>query len=88
MIEDDVMNMVLPPAFGTDAKARDFDWVPHPIRGAMWSNYQFVDMEDRDENFTHMAWVAPLDVFREDPGDQVCHQQWGSVWCLLPSSHT
>ena len=25
MIEGDVMNIVLPPAFGTDAKARDFD---------------------------------------------------------------
>ena len=37
----------------------------------MWSNYQFVDMDDGDENFTHMVLVAPLDIFRVDPGYQV-----------------
>ena len=65
------MNVVLPPAFGTNAKARDFDWIPHPVRGAMWSNYQFVDTSNGDENFTHMVPVAPLDIFRVDLGDQV-----------------
>ena len=71
MIEEDVMNIVLPPAFGSDGKARDFDWVPYPICGVMWSNYQFVDVSDGDENFTHVVLVAPLDIFRVDPGDQV-----------------
>ena len=33
MIEGDVMNMVLPPAFGIDAKARDFDWFHIPYVG-------------------------------------------------------
>ena len=72
MIEGEVMTVMLPPAFGTDAKAQDFDWIPHPIRGTMWSNYQLVDPGNGDENFTHMVPVAPSDVFRVDPGDQVC----------------
>ena len=38
----------------------------------MWSNYQLVDLWNGDENFTHTVPVAPLDVFRVDPGDQVC----------------
>ena len=56
------------------------DWVPHPIHGAMWSNYQFIDLENGDENFTHMVSVAPLDMFRVDLGDQV-HQ---SALGILP----
>ena len=31
VIENDVTNIVLPPAFRLDAEAQDFDWVPHPI---------------------------------------------------------
>ena len=71
MIEDDVMNIVLPPAFGINADAWDFDWVTHPVCKVMWSNYQFVDTDNGDENFTHMVPVAPMDVFQVDPGDQV-----------------
>ena len=82
MIEDNIMNVVLPPAFGTDAKARDFDWVSHPIHGVMWSNYQFVDMSNGNKNFTHMVPVAPLDVFRVDPGDRVCRSALGL--CPVP----
>ena len=82
MIEGDIMNVVLPPAFGTDAKARDFDWVPHPIRGTMWSNYQFVDPGEGNENFTHMVPVAPSDVFRVDLGDQVHRSALG--FCVEP----
>ena len=59
MIKDNVMNVVLPLAFGTNANAQDFDWVPRAICGVMWSNYQFVDAENNDENFTHMVPVAP-----------------------------
>ena len=33
MINNDTMHIVLPPAFGLDAEARDFDWVPHPVQG-------------------------------------------------------
>ena len=43
MIEGDIMNMVLNPAFEIDANARDFDWVPHPVCGGMWYNYQLID---------------------------------------------
>ena len=43
----------------------------------MWSNYQFIDPGQGDENFTHMVLVAPLDVFRVDPGDQVCWSALG-----------
>ena len=71
MIEDDVMNIVLPPAFGINADAWDFDWVTHPVCEVMWSNYQFVDTDNGDKNFTHMVPVAPMDVFQVDPGDQV-----------------
>ena len=71
MIEGDAMNVVLPPAFGIYAKAQDFDWVPHPVREGMWSNYQLIDPGNSYENFTHMVLVAPLDVFSVDPGDQV-----------------
>ena len=80
MIEDDVMNIVLPSAFGTDADTQDFDWIPHPVRRVMWSNYQFIDTENGD--FTHMVLVAPLDVFRVDLGDQVCRSPLGI--CPVP----
>ena len=72
MIEGDVMNMVLPPA-------QDFDWVPHPIHGGMWSNYQLVDLGNGDKNFTQIVLVAPLDVFRVDPKDQV-HRSALGFW--------
>ena len=79
MIEGDVMNIVLPPAFGINAKTQDFDGVPHPICGGMWSNYQLVDPLNGDENFTHMVPVASLDVFRVNLGDQV-HQSALGFW--------
>ena len=87
MIEDDVMNVVLPPAFGTDANAQDFDWVTHEIHGAMWSNYQFVDAGNNDENFMHMVLVAPLTVFRVDPKDQV-HPSALGLWVEPPPQFT
>ena len=70
MIDNDTMHIVLPPAFGLDTEAQDFDWVPHPIRGNIWANYQLVD-PDSDENFTHMVPVALSNVFQMDPGDKV-----------------
>ena len=76
------MNVVLPPAFGLDADALDFDWVPHPVRGAMWANYQLMDLDKGDENFSHMVPVSPLEVFRMDPGDQV----WQSALRIHPVS--
>ena len=84
MIEGDVMNVVLPPTFGIYAKARSFDWVPHPVRGGMWSNYQLVDLGNSDENFTHMVPVAPLDLFRADLGDQVRRSALGFLVEPLP----
>ena len=71
VIESEVMNVVLPPAFGLDADAWDFNWVPHPVWAAMWANYQLMDADKGDKNFTHMVLVAPLDVFRTDSRDQV-----------------
>ena len=82
MIEDDIMNVVLPSTFGTDADTQDFDWIPHPVHGVMWSNYQFIDTENCNNNFTHMVLVAPLDVFRVDPGDKVRRSPLGI--CPVP----
>ena len=31
VIENDITNVILPPAFSLEAEAWDFDWVPHPI---------------------------------------------------------
>ena len=87
MVEDNVMNVVLPPTFGTDADAHDFDWIPHPVGRAMWSNYQFVDTENGNDNFTYMVLVVPLDVFREDPGDKVCQTVLG-IHLLSPPQFT
>ena len=70
VIDNDTTHVVLPPAFGLDAEAWDFDWVPHPVLGNIWANYQLVD-PDSDENFTHMVPIAPLSVFWTDPGHQV-----------------
>ena len=60
------------------------DWVPHPLHGGMWFNYQLIDLGDSDENFTHMVLVAPLDVFRVDPGDQVHRSALGFHMEPLP----
>ena len=67
VIDNDTMHIILPPAFGLDAEAWDFDRVPDPVRGNIWANYQLVD-PDSDENFTHMVPVAPSNVFQMDPG--------------------
>ena len=70
VIDNDTMHVILPPAFGLDTEAQDFNWVPHPIQGNIWANYQLVD-PDSDKNFTHMVPVAPSNVFQMDPGDKV-----------------
>ena len=80
---DDTMHIILPPAFRLDAEARDFDWVPHPVQGNIWANYQLVD-PDSDENFTHMVPVAPSNVFQTDPGDKVW---WSALGIHLVSPH-
>ena len=82
MLEGDVMNVVLPPAFGMNADMQDFNFVPHLVRGAMWSNYQFINLENGNENFTHMVPVNPVNVFQVDLGDQVCRSALGI--CLVP----
>ena len=84
MIDNDTMHIVLPPAFGLDTEARDFDWVPHPIWGNVWANYQLVD-PNSVENFTHMVQVAPSNVFWMDPGDKVRRSVLGI--CLVSPIH-
>ena len=84
MLEGDVMNLILPFAFGMNTNTQDFDWFPHHVHGAMWSNYQFIDSENSNENFTHMVLVAPVNVFWVDSGDQVHHSALGIH--LVPST--
>ena len=72
VIENNITNVILPPTFGLDAEAWDFNWVPHPVWGTVWANYHLVDPDSEgDDNFTHMVSVAPSNIFRTDPGDQV-----------------
>ena len=83
VIKNDIMNIILPPAFRLDAEAQDFDWIPHPVHGTAWANYTLVDPDsEEDENFTHMVPIAPSNVFQTDPGDQV---RWSTLGIHLIS---
>ena len=72
VIKNGITNIVLPPAFGLDVQAQDFDWIAHPVWGAIWANYQLVDPDGKEgQKPDSYGSRSPLNVFWMDPGDQV-----------------
>ena len=68
-------NVVLPPSFSKEPNNLDFDWVPCPTRGSVWSNAELVDAYG--DNIIHPVVVAPFTVLCPEPNNRTRHSTLG-----------
>ena len=70
-----ITNVILPPSFSKEPNNLDFNWVPCPTRGSVWSNAELVDAYG--DNIIHPVVVAPFTVLRPEPNDRTRHSALG-----------